>query len=126
MYGKEPRLPDERTQEVLKTPPSDREIELLRERRLEHLQDLVPYREEATAKAEERMAKEAARCEDDYREDPLGPGDFVLRQHEALTKLHLRWDGPFVVRNTTDKNVFQLQTRNGYVLRHLYNKNHLR
>jgi hypothetical protein len=70
---------------------------------------------------------EKPRCrEEQYREDPLGPGDLVLRKNKARTKLHPRWDGPFVVRASTDKNVYQLQTRNGYVLRHLYNRNCLR
>jgi hypothetical protein len=72
------------------------------------------------------MVREAARREEGYREDPLGPGDYVLRRHEKESKLHPRWDGPFVVRATTNKNVYQLQTRNGYVLRNLYNCQRLR
>jgi len=30
-----------------------------------------------------------------------------------------------MIKDLTDKNVFQLQTQNGYVLRHLYNHNRL-
>ena len=42
-------------------------------------------------------------------------------KHKAGTKLHPKWDGPFVIHAVTDKNVYQLQTCNGYVLQHLYN-----
>ena len=37
------------------------------------------------------------------------------------SKLHLRWDGPFVVLGATDKDVYQLATANGYTLPNLHN-----
>jgi len=72
------------------------------------------------------MAEKAAQHEEEYREAGLGIGDLVKRRHEAGTKLHPRWDGPFIIRDVTDKNVYQLQTRNGYVLKSLYNGARLR
>jgi hypothetical protein len=96
-------------------------VSYLRHRRLEHVQDLARFRAEANAQAESRMEREAAQREDRYQEKGLGVGDLVKRRHEAGTKLHPRWDGPFVIRDVTDKNTYQLQTRNGYILKNLYN-----
>jgi len=42
------------------------------------------------------------------------------------TKLHPRWDGPFVVLDSTDKDVYQLGTANGYILENLVNVDRLR
>jgi hypothetical protein len=96
-------------------------VSYLRHRRLEHVQDLARFRAEANAQAESRMEREAAQREDRYQEKGLGVGDLVKQRHEASTKLHPRWDGPFVIRDVTDKNTYQLQTRNGYILKNLYN-----
>ena len=121
LYGREARLPSERICEAIQRHPTDREIAYLRERRLEHVQNLSRIRQEANRRAESRMEKEASQREERYRERGLGPGDLVKRRHEAGTKLHPRWDGPFVIRDVTDKNTYQLQTRNGYILKNLYN-----
>jgi hypothetical protein len=126
LYGREARLPSERIRDVLTREPTDKEISDLRERRLEHVQDLARFRQEANVRAESRMEKEAGQRDERYRETGLGIGDLVKRRHEAGTKLHPRWDGPFIVRDVTDKNTYQLQTRNGYVLKNLYNGARLR
>ncbi|KAH8998696.1 hypothetical protein EDB92DRAFT_1813481 [Lactarius akahatsu] len=47
-----------------------------------------------------------------YQEQPLDVGGLVLRRHRATTKLHPRWDGPFVIRDMTDKNVDQYKISN--------------
>ena len=67
------------------------------------------------------MEKEVSQREETYRERGLGIGDLVKHRHEASTKLHPQWDGPFLIRDVTDKNTYQLQTRNGYILKNLYN-----
>ena len=121
LYGKEARLPSERTFETFQRNPTDEEIEYLRERRLEHVQNLACFRQEANQRAALRMDQEAAQREENYRERGLGVGDLVKRRHEAGTKLHPKWDGPFVIRDITDKNTYQLQTKNGYILKSLYN-----
>ena len=38
------------------------------------------------------------------------------------SKMHPRWDGPFVILEIRDKNV---ATANGYILKHLVNKDRL-
>ena len=121
MYGREARLPSERIFEAVQRNPTDEEIGSLQERRLEHVQDLARFRAEASQQAAKRMEREVSQREATYRERGLGVGDLVKRRNEASTKLHPRWDGPFMIRDVTDKNVYQLQTRNGYILRHLYN-----
>jgi len=42
------------------------------------------------------------------------------------SKMHPRWDGPFVVLASSDKDVYQLATANGYVIRNLVNVDRLR
>jgi hypothetical protein len=42
------------------------------------------------------------------------------------SKLHPRWEGPFVVLDATDNDAFQLATANGYIVRNLVNKKRLR
>jgi len=50
------------------------------------------------------------------------PGDLVMRSLLIRkTKLHPRWDGPFVIINSTEQDVYQLATASGYKLQHLVN-----
>lgn len=41
------------------------------------------------------------------------------------TKLHFKWDGPFVILDSTAKDTYQLATANGYTLPNLSNIAHL-
>jgi predicted secreted hydrolase len=55
------------------------------------------------------------------------PGDLVMRSIlNQKTKLHAKWDGPFVVLASTDNNTYQLSTANGYMIQSLVNDVHLR
>ena len=55
------------------------------------------------------------------------PGDLVMREPlSRRSKLHPRWDGPFVVITATDKDAYQLATANGYRLLNLVNVARLR
>ena len=56
------------------------------------------------------MEKEVLQREEVYHKRGLGPGDLVKCRHEASTKLHPHWDGLFIIRDVTDKNMYQLQT----------------
>ena len=59
--------------------------------------------------------------------DPIMPGDLVMRLPlSRKTKLHPKWDGPFVILDSTDKDVYQLATANGYILPNLHNVARLR
>lgn len=49
----------------------------------------------------------------------------MKRKVHSRTKLHPRWDGPFIIHDLTDKNTYQLATRSGFILRHLYNREQL-
>ena len=79
--------------------------------------------EEANAKGLRRLEEVAAKREDTYKDHGIGIGDLVLRRSPEATKLHPRWDGSFVVHDLTDRNTYQLRTKNGYVLRTLYTQN---
>lgn len=91
----------ERITTTIQRNPTDEEIGFLRERRLEHVQNLARFRQEANQRASSRMEKEVNQREEQYQERDLGIGDLVKRRHEASTKLHPRWDGPFLIRDMT-------------------------
>ena len=78
MYGYEPRLPSDTVFDTLRVPPSDAEISVLQEKRLEHVQNLEKYREEANAKALACLKVEAEKQEAGYKERGLGVGDLVI------------------------------------------------
>ena len=42
------------------------------------------------------------------------------------SKLHPKWDGPFVVLDSTDKDVYQIAIANGHILSNLVNAARLR
>lgn len=50
-------------------------------------------------------------CDERYQERGLSVGDLVKCKHKAGTKLHPRWDGLFIIQDITDKNTYQLQTK---------------
>lgn len=94
--------------------------------RLKHVQDLERFQTEANAKALHCLGAKAACREEMYKDHALGVGDLVLRRAPDATKLHPRWDKPFIVHNLTDRNTYQLRTCNGYVLCTLYNAEQLK
>ena len=126
MHGREPRLPHDHVYDVVHRPPTDQEIEAIQVQRLDHVKDLGRFRDDANERAFARLQDEAAKRDENFNERAIGVGDLVRRKFESPSKLHPRWDGPFIVRATTDKNTYQLQTRSGHILRHLYNGERLR
>jgi hypothetical protein len=42
------------------------------------------------------------------------------------SKLHPKWDGPFIVLASTNKHTYQLASANGYVIRNLINETRIR
>jgi len=59
--------------------------------------------------------------------EPIIASDLVMRNvPNPKSKLHPKWDGPFVVVDTSDKNTYQLATANGYILRNLINDARIR
>ncbi|KAI0338840.1 hypothetical protein BDW22DRAFT_680813 [Trametopsis cervina] len=76
-YGRHPRLPNDHIYDVVRKPPTDQEIELLQNERLEHVKDLGRFRNEANEYAFARLQKEADKRENSYREEAIGVGDLV-------------------------------------------------
>src|SRR5436190_14831110 len=71
--------------------------------------------------------KLAERHDDTAFKDPIVAGNLVMRDVPSpKSKPHSRWDGPFVVLASSEKDVYQLATANGYVLRNLVNVARLR
>lgn len=115
MYGQEACLPSERIFETIQCNPMDEEIGSLHEWQLKHVQNLVWFWKEAGQQAAKCMKREVSQHKATYHERGLGIGDLVKWWNEASMKLHLHWDGPFVIHDITDKNVYQLQTWNSNV-----------
>src|SRR4030095_13046958 len=98
----------------------DVELDNARVARKTYVQNLQKYRTEAADKYRAGLERLGARREE-YFKEPIISGDLVMRSIEQETKLHPKWDGPFVVLGSTDKDVYQLATANGYILKNLVN-----
>ena len=119
-YGVEPTLP---STSVNSAPITRVELEEAMQHRREHVQDLSKFRTEAAEKyhaALERLVQ--SRDDTAYLQGPILVGDLVMRTPlNRKSKLHPRWDGPFVVLGSSEKDVYQLGTANGYTLENLIN-----
>jgi hypothetical protein len=74
-----------------------------------------------------KAALQAARSEDDYMERNLKVGKLVLRKFEGRpSKLHPRWDGPFIIHGAYPNGSFRLQSPNGHVHAITTNNNRLK
>ena len=124
-HGVEPILPS--TSTYHEKPLSNVERLETQEERRQHVQDLRKYRTDAANKYKESITKMADARDDGNFSTPISPGDLVMREVlNRKTKLHPKWDGPFVVLDSTDKDTYQLATANGYTIRNLVNGVRLR
>ena len=121
LYGCQPRLPHDTIYGTFARVPTPAELTELHRRRRLHVQNLERFRAEASTRALGHLEREAARRDETYGERGIGIGDLVKRRAVRASKLHPQWDGPFIVHDMTDKNVYQLATRGGYILKSLYN-----
>jgi transposase InsO family protein len=125
-YGVEPTLPS--TTSVVNAPITRVEMEEAAHHRREHVQNLSRFRTEAAEKYNAALRR-LVQARDDAADlqGPILIGDLVMRSPiNRKSKLHPRWDGPFVVLDSTDKDVYQLGTANGYILENLVNVARLR
>jgi transposase InsO family protein len=124
-YGVEPVLPHA---SIVSSSTTALERQIAKEDQRARVQNLDKYRTEAAQRyrdALERLAKN--RDDTAFLNDPIMPGDLVMREPlSRKSKLHPRWDGPFVIVGSSEKDVFQLATANGYKLPHLHNIARLR
>ena len=119
-FGVEPILP---STAIANNPVTRVELAEAVEYRRGHVQDLSKHRTDAAKKyhaALEKLAK--SRDNDSYSASPILNGDLVMcTPLNRKSKLHPRWDGPFVVLDSTDKDVYQLATASGHILKNLVN-----
>ena len=124
-FGVEPVLP---STSLANTSLTRVELAEAVEHRRKHVQNLSKHRNDAAKKyyaALERLAK--SRDDSSYLTTPILNGDLVMRSPlNRKTKLHPQWDGPFVVLDSSDKDVYQLATANGHILGNLVNVERLR
>ena len=123
-YGVEPVLP---STPVAKTPVTQIELEEAAEYRRHYVQDLSKHRTDAAKKYHTALERLAISRDESYPEKPILTGDLVMRTPlNQKSKLHPRWEGPFVVLGSTEKDVYQLATANGHILKNLTNVKRLR
>lgn len=67
-------------------------------------------RTQSNMRALRGLENEASHHEQMYHEHSFGVGNLVLHCSENPTKLHPRWDSPFIIHNLTDRNTYQLHT----------------
>ena len=124
-YGVEPILPSTSTT----TDPITR-VELAEavEYRRKHVQDLSKYRTEAAERYQAGLRRLAEnRDETSNSASSIIAGDLVMRSPiNRKSKIHPKWDGPFVVLDTSEKDTYQLGTANGHIIENLVNKQRLR
>jgi hypothetical protein len=124
-YGVEPVLP---SQPISSTPLTRVEVAEATQHRRQHVHDLSKYRTDVAQRyqtAIERLAK--SRDDTAFMDGPIMPGDLVMRTPlNRKSKLHPKWDGPFVVLASTDTDVYQLATANGHILNNLINQARIR
>ena len=123
-HGVEPVLP---STSITSKPVTRMEIAEATEHRRKHVQNLEKYRSDMQDKYREAM-KQLARNREEYASrEGIQDGDLVMREvlnHKS--KLHPKYDGPFVATGSTNKDVYQLSTPNGYILQNLVNFDRLR
>ena len=123
-YGVDPVLPSSATIQH-EAPFSNVEFEDARVARKTYVQDLQKYRTDAMDKHRAGLERIAAK-RDEYLKEPIIPGDLVMRIISQDSKIHPKWDGPFLVLASSEKDVYQLATANGYTLQKLVNIARLR
>jgi len=121
-YGVEPRLP------TAEAGPATRLKKATTIDARQRIRNLRKYRTVAAERYNAAMQRLAdARDDTAFLTDPLQPGDLVMRSPiNRKSKLHPRWDSPFVVLEVTDKDAVQLVSANGYIINNLVNKARLR
>ena len=125
-YGIEPKLPSQHS--LTSKPLTDVERAKTKENCQQRVKDLGKYRTDAANRYMKAMKRLASSRDDAaFTKGPIIKGDLVMRKPlNRKSKLHPKWDGPFVVLDFTDKDSYQLATANGYVLQTLTNAVRLR
>jgi len=112
---------------IVSKPVTRIEIAEAAEHRRKHVQNLGKYRSEIQDKYHKGMERLARNREEYASREGIQNGDLVMRKVlNRKSKIHPKHDGPFIAIASTDKDSYQLSTRNGYILRNLVNFDRLR
>jgi len=124
-HGVEPILP---STAFVSEPITRLELAEATEARRKYVQNLDKYRSDAQKRYQTALERLADKHDDQaFLTGTISPGDLVMREPiNRESKLHPKWDGPFVVVATTDYDVYQLASANGYIVRNLVNASRLR
>lgn len=115
-YGSKARLPSD--QVCIKFNDSLENIELTFRQQHLAVRKFDKTRRELIAELNNKATARHTASEDNYTERNLRPGDRVLRSFKGRpSKLHPKWDGPFIIKDAYPNGTFSLMTSNGHVLK---------
>lgn len=117
-YGTNVRLPSDSKTLTKLWNNCEENIDIVYQQRYQALRKSQVERAERIEELNKRSFERGQKTDESYNERALKVGDVVLRRFEGQpTKLHPKWDGPFVISDSRGKGVFTLRTVNGHVLR---------
>ena len=104
------------------------EIAEAAEHRKRHVKNLSKHRSDAAKKYQDALERLShSREETSSPDSHILIGDLVMRRPlNRKSKMHPKCEGPLVVLASSDKNVFQLATANGHILKTMTNRARLR
>lgn len=121
-YGTNVRLPPDTKSLVKIWDDSEQNIDIIYQQRFQAVRKLQDKRADIIRELNDRAIERGRRTDESYTERGLKVGDVVLRRFEGQpTKLHPKWDGPFVIADSKGNGVFSLRTSNGHLLRMNFN-----
>lgn len=116
--GTNVRLPSDSAHFVRLWEETEENIDIVYQQRYETVRKLQQQRGDIIRNLNERAEERGKRTDGSYNKRGLKIGDTVLRRFEGRpTKLHPKWDGPFVIADCEGKGVYTLRMANGHVLR---------
>lgn len=128
-YGTNVRLPSDSKCLKRLWDISEENIDISFQQRYQDLRKLQSERAQLMNNFNERSFEPGRGTDESYNEQGLKVRDVVLRRFEGQpTKLHPKWDGPFIISDSDsrEKGVFSLRTANGDALQMKVNGSRLK
>ncbi|KAI7941700.1 hypothetical protein MJO29_013774 [Puccinia striiformis f. sp. tritici] len=91
------------------------------------IEDIGIFRQERIDELNKKAKLRSLNAEDGYTEQNLKIGDAVLRHYEQRpSKLHPKWEGPFIIYHCNPNGSYKLRAPNGHPLKGTVNGDRLK